>query len=152
MNKYHLRTFSIRVYQKLRKQRKCKRNCWSKTSSQLCRSERHDEYSYTIPNTGRVPNTARNQTSVRIHQWRNRSKPMPQESIVGYRNFVINRYRRPKIAYAFPELRCTFGGESPDVTVFQWNRIPRSGRGNRFFIHPDWSIEILPLNRTKLKC
>jgi len=39
------------------------------------------------------------------------------------------------------------------VTVFQWNRIPRNhpaGVSNRFFIHPDWSIEIPPLNRTKL--
>ncbi len=53
-----------------------------------------------------------------------------------------------KIAYAFLELRCTFGGASivPDLSVFRWERIPRhdSGRiANRFEIHPDWAIEIL---------
>lgn len=34
--------------------------------------------------------------------------------------------KSPKIARAFPELRCTFGGRStvPDVTVFTWDRIP----------------------------
>lgn len=62
---------------------------------------------------------------------------------------VINQIaEKPKIAYAFPELRCTFGGQSivPDVSVFRWKRIPiqSSGRiANRFEIHPDWAIEIL---------
>jgi Uma2 family endonuclease len=54
----------------------------------------------------------------------------------------------PKIAYAFSELRCTFGSLSivPDISVFRWDRIPRqeSGRiANRFKIYPDWAIEIL---------
>jgi Uma2 family endonuclease len=54
----------------------------------------------------------------------------------------------PKIAYAFSELRCTFGGASivPDVSVFRWERIPRKSSGrvaNRFEIYPDWVIEIL---------
>lgn len=53
-----------------------------------------------------------------------------------------------KIAYAFTELRCTFGGASivPDISVFRWDRIPRKSSGrvaNRFEIHPDWAIEIL---------
>ncbi len=53
-----------------------------------------------------------------------------------------------KIAYAFPELRCTFGGVSivPDVVVYRWQRIPLDSSGqiaNRFEIHPDWAIEIL---------
>jgi Uma2 family endonuclease len=53
-----------------------------------------------------------------------------------------------KIAYAFSELRCTFGGASivPDLSVFRWERIPRhdSGRiANRFETHPGWAIEIL---------
>ncbi len=53
-----------------------------------------------------------------------------------------------KIAYALPELRCTFGNRSivPDVVVFQWERIPRTEKGriaNRFNTYPDWSIEIL---------
>ena len=54
----------------------------------------------------------------------------------------------PKIAYAFSELRCTFGGSSivPDISVFRWERIPRKSSGrvaNRFEIYPDWAIEIL---------
>ena len=53
-----------------------------------------------------------------------------------------------KIAIAFPELRCTFGGASivPDISVFRWERIPRDKSGqvsNRFQIYPDWAIEIL---------
>ena len=53
-----------------------------------------------------------------------------------------------KIAYAFPELRCTFGDRSlvPDIAVFRWERIPRTEKGriaNRFEIYPDWVIEIL---------
>ncbi|MGK7883426.1 MAG: Uma2 family endonuclease [Crocosphaera sp.] len=54
----------------------------------------------------------------------------------------------PKIACAFPELRCVFGGNAivPDVVVFRWERIPRNDLGqvsNRFETYPDWSIEIL---------
>lgn len=79
-------------------------------------------------------------------------KPMPQgeqSRLQGKLCAVINEVAETaKIAYAFPELRCTFGGASivPDIAVFRWERIPRqsSGRiGNRFEIHPDWSIEIL---------
>ncbi|QKQ77629.1 Uma2 family endonuclease [Nostoc sp. TCL240-02] len=56
--------------------------------------------------------------------------------------------KRQKIAIAFSELRCTFGGASivPDVSVFRWDRIPKTPSGriaNRFEIHPDWAIEIL---------
>ncbi len=53
-----------------------------------------------------------------------------------------------RLAFAFPELRCTFGGRSivPDITVFSWERIPVDANGeieNEFEIHPDWTIEIL---------
>ncbi len=53
-----------------------------------------------------------------------------------------------KIAYAFPELRCTFGGRSivPDVAIFQWQHIPFSTEGqilDDFNLPPDWTIEIL---------
>lgn len=53
-----------------------------------------------------------------------------------------------KIALAFPELRCTFGGRSivPDVSVFAWDQIPVDDNGditNVFPICPDWTIEIL---------
>ena len=62
---------------------------------------------------------------------------------------ALNGTLKPqKIARAFPELRCTFGGRStvPDLTVFTWNRIPRQDNGriaNVFNIEPDWTIEIL---------
>ena len=62
---------------------------------------------------------------------------------------VINRVSKSqKLAYAFPELRCTFGGRSivPDIAVFEWPRIPLNSLGkieNRFEIAPDWTIEIL---------
>lgn len=62
---------------------------------------------------------------------------------------VINRIGKPqKLAYAFPELRCTFGGRSivPDIAVFEWPHIPLNSQGeiqNRFKIVPNWTIEIL---------
>ena len=53
-----------------------------------------------------------------------------------------------KIAYAFPELRCTFGGRSiiPDIAVFLWGNIAFNQAGeieDNFNLHPDWTIEIL---------
>ncbi len=53
-----------------------------------------------------------------------------------------------KIAYAFPELRCTFGGRSiiPDVTVLAWSNIEFGENGEPIddvFIAPDWTIKIL---------
>ncbi|MGC8714161.1 MAG: Uma2 family endonuclease [Leptodesmis sp.] len=47
-----------------------------------------------------------------------------------------------KIAYAFPELRCTFGGRSivPGIAVFQWQHIPFSAEGqilDDFNLPPD---------------
>jgi Uma2 family endonuclease len=53
-----------------------------------------------------------------------------------------------RIAYAFPELRCVFGGRAivPDISVFRWDRIPKTASGkiaNRFETYPDWAIEIL---------
>ena len=79
-------------------------------------------------------------------------KPMPQgeHSILqGSLLTAINRVgQSQKLAYAFPELRCTFGGRSivPDISVFEWQRIPRKANGrieNKFEISPDWIIEIL---------
>lgn len=87
-------------------------------------------------------------------------KPMPQgeHSRLQFKLCnVVNEVAEPqKIAIAFPELRCTFGGEAivPDVTVFRWQRIPLrpSGRiANRFEIHPDWSIEILSPDQSQTK-
>ena len=84
-------------------------------------------------------------------------KPMPQgehSTIQGELIIALNSALKPeKIARAFPELRCTFGGPSivPDVTVFTWDRIPRQDNGriaNAFNIAPDWTIEILSPNQS----
>lgn len=87
-------------------------------------------------------------------------KPMPQGEHSRLQSklcSVINQVTEAaKIAYAFPELRCTFGEKSlvPDISIFRWERIPRSadGRiGNRFEICPDWAIEILSPNQSQTK-
>lgn len=54
----------------------------------------------------------------------------------------------PKLAYAFPELRCTIGGRSivPDIAVLLWEHIEFDDRGepvDDVRIAPDWTIEIL---------
>ncbi|NMF86199.1 Uma2 family endonuclease [Nodosilinea sp. P-1105] len=79
-------------------------------------------------------------------------KPMPQgqhSTIQGELVTAINAVTKPgNIAWAFPELRCTFGGRSiiPDVSVFRWQRLPTNDNGtiaNTFNAAPDWTIEIL---------
>jgi Uma2 family endonuclease len=79
-------------------------------------------------------------------------KPMPQikHSLIQYElSQAINAVTKPsKIAYAFPELRCTFGTRSlvPDISVLAWERIPVDENGevqNSFDSYPDWIIEIL---------
>ena len=79
-------------------------------------------------------------------------KPMPQGEHsrlqIKFCTNINQVAETPKIAYAFPELRCTFGGSTivPDIAVFRWERIPKTESGriaNRFEIHPDWVIEIL---------
>ncbi|BAY44006.1 hypothetical protein SAMD00079811_16000 [Scytonema sp. HK-05] len=87
-------------------------------------------------------------------------KPMPQgkHSIIqGELVSSINAVTKAKkIAFAFPELRCTFGGRSivPDVAVFAWQRIPIDERGdvaNVFQAAPDWTIEILSPDQSQTK-
>jgi Uma2 family endonuclease len=87
-------------------------------------------------------------------------KPMPQgkHSIIqGELVTVINAaVKKQRIACAFPELRCTFGGRSivPDVAVFAWERIPLDDNGdiaNGFPIYPDWIIEILSPDQSQTK-
>lgn len=62
---------------------------------------------------------------------------------------VINAALQPhQIAWAFSELRCTFGGRStvPHVCVFTWSRIPCDENGeiaDNINTYPDWTIEIL---------
>ncbi len=87
-------------------------------------------------------------------------KPMPQgkhSTIQGELVTAINTVVKPqRIARAFPELRCTFGGRSivPDVAVFTWGRIPRDENGeiaNVFQAAPDWVIQILSPDQSQTK-
>lgn len=87
-------------------------------------------------------------------------KPMPQgkhSTIQGELTSFINASLKPqRIARAFPELRCTFGGRSivPDVSVFVWDRIPRDQNGaiaNIFLTAPDWTIKILSPDQSQTK-
>jgi Uma2 family endonuclease len=87
-------------------------------------------------------------------------KPMPQgehSTIQGELIIVANGVLKPqKVARAFPELRCTFGGRSivPDVAVFTWKRIPRKANGgvaNIFELAPDWTIEILSPDQSQMR-
>lgn len=79
-------------------------------------------------------------------------KPMPKgrhSRLQGKLCATVNQVAEDaKIAYAFPELRCSFGGRSiiPDVAIFQWHRIVFNTNGevaDNFELPPDWTIEIL---------
>ncbi len=87
-------------------------------------------------------------------------KPMPKGKhslLQGESVTVINgALKRPKVALALPELRCTFGGRSivPDIAVFTWERIPRDETGdiaNTFDAAPDWTMEILSPEQSPTK-
>lgn len=89
-----------------------------------------------------------------------RQKPMPQgqHSKLQYKLCeTINQIAETsKIAYALPELRCTFGGRSivADIAVFLWERIPLTPEAeiaNQFDSFPDWTIEILSPNQKPTK-
>jgi Uma2 family endonuclease len=79
-------------------------------------------------------------------------KPMPKSRhsrLQGKLIDAINAVAEPEqVAYAFPELRCTFGGRSiiPDVSVFRWQNIVLDEQGepvDDVLAAPDWVIEIL---------
>jgi Uma2 family endonuclease len=79
-------------------------------------------------------------------------KPMPngKHSRLQLRlcNSINEKVESQKLAYAFPELRCSFGERSivPDIAIFKWSRIPFDADGevpNDFLLPPDWTIEIL---------
>ncbi|MGK7890462.1 MAG: Uma2 family endonuclease [Leptolyngbyaceae cyanobacterium] len=87
-------------------------------------------------------------------------KPMPQGEHSVLQGTLISRINAiatvNNVAYAFPELRCIFGGAAiiPDISVFRWSRIPRTSTGriaNRFECHPDWAIEILSPDQSQTK-
>jgi Uma2 family endonuclease len=62
---------------------------------------------------------------------------------------AINQQSKPpKLAYALPELRCTFAGRSivPDIAVIRWENLPKDQDGeiaDQFNRCPDWIIEIM---------
>ncbi|MBE9078632.1 Uma2 family endonuclease [Romeria aff. gracilis LEGE 07310] len=79
-------------------------------------------------------------------------KPMPKarhSRLQGKLIQAINSVTEAdQIAYAFPELRCTFGGRSivPDIAVFLWQFIQLNENGeplDNVLIAPNWTIEIL---------
>jgi Uma2 family endonuclease len=79
-------------------------------------------------------------------------KPMPRTRharLQGKLMDVLNRVAESeRIAYAFPELRYTFGNRSivPDIAVLRWENIKFDENGepiDNVLIAPDWTIEIL---------
>ncbi len=79
-------------------------------------------------------------------------KPMPKgrhSRLQGKLCATINQVSEAtKMAYTFPELRCSFGDQSivPDISVFRWERIPFTSDGHvpdNFTLPPDWTLEIL---------
>lgn len=87
-------------------------------------------------------------------------KPMPQGKHSAIRgelvSFINQTVKSPRIARAFIELRCTFGGRStvPDISVFAWDRVPCDRNGevaNVFHLAPDWTIEILSPDQSQTK-
>jgi Uma2 family endonuclease len=84
-------------------------------------------------------------------------KPMPQgrHSKLQFKlcESINQAAEAAKIAYALPELRCTFGERSivPDIAVIYWSRIPITADGeiaDQFNACPDWAIEILSPNQS----
>jgi Uma2 family endonuclease len=87
-------------------------------------------------------------------------KPMPQGKHSLLRGklliYLSSIFQESKIAIAFPELRCTFGGRSivPDVVVLKNENIPKDENreiANVISTHPDWTIEILSPDQSTTK-
>ena len=72
-------------------------------------------------------------------------------------SFTLNSVlKQKKIAWAFTELRCSFGNSSivPDIAVFTWERIPCDENGeiaDNFYLAPNWTIEILSPEQSQTK-
>ena len=91
-------------------------------------------------------------------EMRQKLMPQGQHSKLQYKLCeTINQVTETSnIAYALPELRCSFGERSivPDVSIFYWERIPVTEEGeiaNQFNSFPDWTIEILSPNQKPTK-
>lgn len=79
-------------------------------------------------------------------------KPMPKAKHARLQGKLMNAINAitedAQIAYAFPELRCTFADRSivPDIAVLVWDRIAFDQAGeplDNVTVAPDWTIEIL---------
>jgi Uma2 family endonuclease len=79
-------------------------------------------------------------------------KPMPKTRHSRLQGKLLNTINEVteerRIAYAFPELRCTFGGRSiiPDIAVLRWQNIETDENSeplDDILVAPDWTIEIL---------
>jgi Uma2 family endonuclease len=84
-------------------------------------------------------------------------KPMPKARHSRLQGKLINAINKVaeemQIAYAFPELRCTFGGRAivPDVAVLRWEHIEFDENGEPIddvLTSPDRTIEILSLDQS----
>ena len=87
-------------------------------------------------------------------------KPMPQGQHSTFQAEIvtsINLIGKPqKLAFAFPELRCSFGDISivPDIAVMRWANIPfleNKRVANQILVPPDWIIEILSPDQSPLR-
>ncbi len=87
-------------------------------------------------------------------------KPMPQgkHSLLKMKliTFINSILMEAKIAIAFSELRCTFGGRAivPDIVVLKNENIPKDDDGevsNVVMTAPDWTIEILSPDQSTTK-
>ncbi len=87
-------------------------------------------------------------------------KPMPQGKHstlqLDLGSSINLALKSQRIARAYSELRCTFGGRSiiPDISVFIWEHILRDRDrkvSNLFEIAPDWTIEILSPDQSQAK-
>lgn len=79
-------------------------------------------------------------------------KPMPKTRHSRLQSKLVTTVNEAtegaRIAYAFPELRCTFGGRSliPDIAILRWEHIKFDENEeliDEVLIAPDWTIEIL---------
>lgn len=105
--------------------------------------------SLTLSEFLRLPETKPASEYINHHQI---CKPIPQGKHSTIQSELVaainSSLKSHQIARAFTELRCTFDDRSivPDISVFQWEKIPRDENGkiaNRFELAPDWVIEIL---------
>lgn len=88
------------------------------------------------------------------------AKPMPKARHSRLQSKIIQAINTvaevKNIAYAFPELRCTFGTRSivPDISILKWNSIKVDHNGeplDDILMPPDWTIEILSPNQSSNK-